>query len=70
MKRLLALLFLMLTVSACAGVGAPGENVAGDWGQSVKYLHDDVHDVSCWFIVGTNGGGSLSCMPDSQVTLP
>lgn len=29
--------------------------------------HDTYHQVTCWYIFGSSGGWSLSCLPDSQI---
>ena len=63
-RFLVALIFVMV-LGDCAGVGTPGDNVAGSAGQAVKFVHDDTHAVGCWFLTG-GSAGSISCLPDSQ----
>lgn len=64
MKKVIALMLLALSLVGCAGYAAPGEDVANNFGQAVKFVHDDQRGVGCWFVVGTNGGGSIACLPD------
>ena len=66
--RVVALAALTLALVGCAGYGAPGQDVANGFGQAVKYVHDDEHNVGCWFVVGSNGGGSIACLPDGDYT--
>lgn len=70
MRRLVALLGCLVLVAGCAGYGSPGEDIgANGVASALKYVHDDKHAVSCWYVVGSSGG-SLSCLPDASVTLP
>lgn len=70
---LVGLSMMCLSVVAlvgCAGALSPGEDVAGSAANAVKFVHDATRGVGCWYVVGTDGGGSISCLPDSQYVLP
>lgn len=68
MRRLLLIAIAALAVTGCNNTAVPPELGPG----SVTYWHDDAHRVSCW-LFGRGGGGytaAISCLPDSQVSLP
>ena len=54
MRRLAAIILLLLTLAACAGDQVSGE-------AQVRYVHDDQHAVGCWLYTG---GGGIACLPD------
>lgn len=66
MRRLISLALLAVLAAGCAGSLSPGEDVAATGANAVKYVHDEVHAVGCWYLVGTSGAGSISCLPDSE----
>lgn len=61
------LIGVVILVIACAGAGAPGQNV-GPGGQTsnVKYVHDDEHKVGIWIWVNSEGRGSISVLADKD----
>jgi len=60
MKKLI--LVGLLFVAGCASP-VPSKM---DFSGNIAFYHDDMHKVSCWYIVGYQSR-ALSCLPDSQV---
>lgn len=67
MKKLAFILGLLsLLVMGCGGLTGPGDTLNQGIGGALKYIHDDEHSVGCWLVWGTQGNGSISCLPDAQ----
>ena len=67
----LATMGVMALIVIAAGCNrAPVDEVAPD--TSVRYIHDDIHAVSCWTfgLAGGSNTASISCLPDRDVRNP
>jgi hypothetical protein len=57
MKRLL---LAVLLLAGCTTGGTPATKDS-----YIRYTHDDVHKVSCWYF-----SSAMHCLPDAQVVNP
>ena len=67
MIRTLVLAALVIAIMSSCAYEEPEVrvvNVVPTTKGTVTYWHDDVHKVSCWSQVGSNGSIALSCLRD------
>jgi hypothetical protein len=62
----LAILVVSLACLVAVGLAVRGEMAGTVAAGPFNYYHDAGHRVSCWYA----SGSGLSCLPDSEVTLP
>lgn len=61
MVKIVAFLFAAMLVAA--GCALNGHDITGNPVSKVLYVHDDQHNVGCWYYVS-----GVYCIPDTEYT--